>query len=73
MTGNKPFAEMTLGELWAEYDLWNGKIANAPAWGASVAAAAEFRDGCAAWIKRRESEAEHTDDPEVAPQVRSPS
>jgi hypothetical protein len=47
---------MTLAELHDERDYWQTEISEATGWGAALAAAAEFRDECDAWIDRRERE-----------------
>lgn len=55
-SSNKDFGDMTLDELRVERAYWDEKIVNAPRWGAALAAAAEFRDACDAWIKQRAAE-----------------
>jgi Domain of unknown function (DUF1937) len=52
----KRFEAMTLAELHAERAGWDAQIKAAKAWGASLAAAAEFRNACDVWIARREAE-----------------
>lgn len=49
---SKHFEDMTLAELEAERAHWEAEIANATGWGAGVAAADGFRQGCIAWIAR---------------------
>lgn len=53
---NIPPERQTLRELRLERAYWQYKIDTAPGWGASVKAAADFRDACDAWIARRERE-----------------
>jgi hypothetical protein len=53
---SKRFEDMTLAELHDERDYWQTEISEATGWGAALAAAAEFRDECDAWIDRRERE-----------------
>ncbi|MBX9876764.1 MAG: hypothetical protein K2X84_18040 [Beijerinckiaceae bacterium] len=43
-------------ELRLERAYWQHKINTATGWGASLKAAADFRDACDAWIARRERE-----------------
>jgi len=43
MTSNKSLKDMTDEELKNELHYWDGEVANATAWGASIAAADEFR------------------------------
>ena len=50
---NKPFHEMTDDALLQEWRHWNEKIRNASGWGASLAAAAEFRADIARALARR--------------------
>jgi len=54
---NIAFHMQTLEQLYAERDYWDGKIADSSTWGASLGCAVGARDGCIAWIARREREA----------------
>ena len=54
---NIPHSEQTLEQLRAERDYWDRKVREAPGWGASLSAAAGFRESCNVWIRRREKEA----------------
>jgi hypothetical protein len=49
----KPLFLMTDAELAAERARWSQEIADAPGWGAAVAAAHEFRDDCDRELRRR--------------------
>lgn len=53
---NIPCERQTLAQLRAERDYWDTQVKTAPGF-TSAKAAADFRDMCASWIKRREMEA----------------
>ena len=54
---NIAWRDQTLEQLYAERDYWVTKIGDATGWGGAVGSAVEFRNGCNAWISRRECEA----------------
>ena len=51
---NIAWRDQTLDQLYAERDYWVSKTEGT--WGGAVGAAIEFRDGCNAWIRKRERE-----------------
>jgi len=52
----KYWEEMTLAELEAERAHWAAELDAATSWGAAVAAAHSFYQGCETWIARRKRE-----------------
>lgn len=52
---NKAFKDMTLQELHNEVGYWNDVITSATSWGASLAAADEFRTDAMREIERRKA------------------
>lgn len=54
---NIPPERQTLHELKLERAYWQRKIDESAGTGGAAAMAAEFRDACDAWIRRREKEA----------------
>lgn len=60
-TVSKSLSQMTLDELRTERAHWDAVIRGADCWGASLALASNCRDGCDAWIARREREARGRD------------
>jgi hypothetical protein len=57
-SGDKPLSAMTDDELREERAKWHRKIVDAPHWGASLAAAAQFRDQCDRELRRRAAASE---------------
>lgn len=53
----KPLEHQTLAELREERAYWQSQLDQATGWGAAVGVASGYRDGCDAWIKKREAEA----------------
>lgn len=49
---DKPFADMTADELAEQWRYWDRIIARAPGWGASLAAADDFRSACEMHLRR---------------------
>jgi len=50
---NPDHKDLTLEQLIEERQYWNYKITSATGWGASLAAASEFRDDCDRELLRR--------------------
>jgi hypothetical protein len=48
-----PIRELSDTQLLEEWDYWDNKIRDATSWGASLAAADEFRRACEGEIRRR--------------------
>lgn len=63
--GTGPVKGLTDEKLLAEWHHWNNKIINAPSWGASLAAANEFRIECEREMRRREIPIPHTNPSET--------
>jgi nucleoside 2-deoxyribosyltransferase len=63
----KRHESMTLDELQEERGYWDTCIREANGWGASLAAANEFRASCDFWIKRRQAESQVTEGSVASP------